>query len=181
LTGARLYSQLLYPEPLLLDLAVQSQDSQDPGILLIFAAPSTAQTFFGDEDYDLLSSHSGRKLFRISVRIHPIFQMLCETDICQSRPRLAPSRRRRPISLTSDRLNDQQLYDYGIYNLRQQLAPVPGVTFPTPDGGKYRQIMVDIDPLKLQARGLMPHLIGRKGSRPNIDWMTLTAIWAPIR
>jgi len=60
------------------------------------------------------------------------------------------------LSLTSDRLNEQQLYDYGLYNLRQQLAPVPGVTFPTPDGGKYRQIMVDIDPLKLQAKGLTP-------------------------
>ncbi len=60
------------------------------------------------------------------------------------------------LSLKSDRLNEQQLYDYGYYRLRQQLAPVPGVTFPTPDGGKYRQIMVDIDPLKLQARGLTP-------------------------
>src|SRR2546428_6878378 len=60
------------------------------------------------------------------------------------------------LSLASDRLNEQQLYDYGLYNLRQQLAPVPGVTFPAPDGGKYRQIMVDIDPLKLQAKGLTP-------------------------
>jgi multidrug efflux pump subunit AcrB len=60
------------------------------------------------------------------------------------------------LSLTSDRLSEQKLYDYGLYNLRQQLAPVPGVTFPTPDGGKYRQIMVDIDPLKLQANGLTP-------------------------
>jgi multidrug efflux pump subunit AcrB len=60
------------------------------------------------------------------------------------------------LSLSSDRLNEQQLYDYGLYNLRQQLAPVPGVTFPTPDGGKYRQIMVDIDPLKLQAKELTP-------------------------
>jgi len=60
------------------------------------------------------------------------------------------------LSLSSDRLNEQKLYDYGYYNLRQQIAPVPGVTFPTPDGGKYRQIMVDIDPLKLQARGLTP-------------------------
>jgi multidrug efflux pump subunit AcrB len=60
------------------------------------------------------------------------------------------------LSLSSDRLNEQKLYDYGLYNLRQQLAPVPGVTFPTPDGGKYRQIMVDIDPVKLQARGLTP-------------------------
>ena len=60
------------------------------------------------------------------------------------------------LSLSSDRLNEQQLYDYGIYNLRQQLAPVHGVTFPTPDGGKYRQIMVDIDSTKLAAKGLTP-------------------------
>jgi multidrug efflux pump subunit AcrB len=60
------------------------------------------------------------------------------------------------LTLSSDRLNEQQLYDYGIYNLRQQLAPVPGVTFPTPDGGKYRQIMVDIDSTKLEAKGLTP-------------------------
>src|SRR5580704_15354451 len=60
------------------------------------------------------------------------------------------------ISLTSDTLNEQQLYDYGIYRVRQQLAPVPGVTLPTPSGGKYRQIMVDIDPDKLLAKGLTP-------------------------
>ena len=40
--------------------------------------------------------------------------------------------------------------------MRQQLAPVPGITLPTPAGGKYRQIMVDIDPDKLLARGLTP-------------------------
>jgi multidrug efflux pump subunit AcrB len=60
------------------------------------------------------------------------------------------------IGLSSETLNEQQLYDYGIYRLRQQLAPIHGVTFPTPAGGKYRQIMVDIDPLKLQAKGLTP-------------------------
>src|ERR1700716_767189 len=60
------------------------------------------------------------------------------------------------ISLTSDTLNEQQLYDYGIYRMRQQLAPIPGITLPTPAGGKYRQIMVDIDPSKLLAKGLTP-------------------------
>jgi multidrug efflux pump subunit AcrB len=60
------------------------------------------------------------------------------------------------LSLSSNTLNEQQLYDYGIYRLRQELAPVPGVTFPTPAGGKYRQIMVDIDPQKLLARGVIP-------------------------
>ena len=60
------------------------------------------------------------------------------------------------LSLNSDSLNEQQLYDFGIYRVRQDLAPVPGVTLPTPAGGKYRQIMVDIDPDKLLSRGLTP-------------------------
>jgi multidrug efflux pump subunit AcrB len=60
------------------------------------------------------------------------------------------------LSLSSDTLSEQQLYDYGIYRVRQGLAPVPGVTLPTPAGGKYRQIMVDIDPAKLISRGLTP-------------------------
>jgi multidrug efflux pump subunit AcrB len=60
------------------------------------------------------------------------------------------------ISLSSDRLSESQLYDYGIYRLRQMIAPVHGVTLPTPAGGKYRQIMVDIDPMKLLAKGLTP-------------------------
>lgn len=60
------------------------------------------------------------------------------------------------LSLTSDTLDQTQLYNYGLYTLRQQLAPVQGVTFPTPDGGKPRQIMVDIDPKKLLAKGMTP-------------------------
>src|SRR5215468_2581528 len=60
------------------------------------------------------------------------------------------------ISLSSDTLSEQELYDYGIYRIRQQLAPIPGITLPTPAGGKYRQIMVDIDPTKLLAKGLTP-------------------------
>jgi multidrug efflux pump subunit AcrB len=60
------------------------------------------------------------------------------------------------ISLSSDRLSESQLYDYGIYRLRQILAPIHGVTLPTPAGGKYRQIMVDIDPVKLLSKGLTP-------------------------
>jgi multidrug efflux pump subunit AcrB len=60
------------------------------------------------------------------------------------------------VSLSSTTLNEQQLYDYGIYRLRQQLAPIQGITLPTPAGGKYRQIMVDIDPVKLLSKGLTP-------------------------
>src|ERR1700682_1332903 len=60
------------------------------------------------------------------------------------------------ISLSSDTLNEQQLYDYGIYRIRQQVSPIQGITLPPPAGGKYRQIMVDLDPSKLVAKGLTP-------------------------
>src|SRR5438874_1700395 len=60
------------------------------------------------------------------------------------------------LSLSSARLSETQLYYYGSYRLRQMIAPVHGVTLPTPAGGKYRQIMVDLDPAKLLARGLTP-------------------------
>src|SRR5271163_4994324 len=60
------------------------------------------------------------------------------------------------IALSSYQLSEAQLYDYGIYRLRQMLAPIHGVTLPTPAGGKYRQIMVDIDPVKLLSKGLTP-------------------------
>jgi multidrug efflux pump subunit AcrB len=79
------------------------------------------------------------------------------------------------ISLTSDTLNEQQLYDFGIYRLRQQLAPVHGVTFPTPAGGKYRQIMVDLDPAKLLAKGLTPLDIVNAVSAQNLTLPAGTA------
>src|SRR6202008_3694817 len=79
------------------------------------------------------------------------------------------------LSLNSDRLNEQELYDYGIYRIRQQLAPVPGVTLPTPAGGKYRQIMVDIDPQKLLARGLTAMDVVNAGNAQNLTVPSGTA------
>src|SRR5260221_3583952 len=79
------------------------------------------------------------------------------------------------ISLSSDTLNEQQLYDYGYYNLRQRLAPIHGVTFPTPAGGKYRQIMVDLDPAKLLARGLTPLDVANAVNAQNLTLPSGTA------
>jgi CzcA family heavy metal efflux pump len=58
------------------------------------------------------------------------------------------------MSLSSDTLSEAELYTYGIFRIRQQLATINGLTLPAPFGGKVRQIMVDIDPAKLQAHGL---------------------------
>ena len=58
------------------------------------------------------------------------------------------------IGLTSDTLSEQQLFDFGNYFIRTQLATVPGAATPFPYGGKQRLVSVDIDPTALQAKGL---------------------------
>ena len=58
------------------------------------------------------------------------------------------------LSISSDTLPEQQLYDYGYNFIRTQMANVQGATFPLPYGGRPRQIMVDLDPRALFAQGL---------------------------
>jgi multidrug efflux pump subunit AcrB len=60
------------------------------------------------------------------------------------------------LALGSKTLTEAQLYDYGIYRVRQAIAPVRGATLPLPYGGKPRQIMVDLDPQALLSKGLSP-------------------------
>ena len=55
------------------------------------------------------------------------------------------------VSLGSDSLSEQQLFDQATTGLRPGMAVVPGAQIPYPYGGKVRQIMVDIDPEKLYA------------------------------
>ena len=58
------------------------------------------------------------------------------------------------ITLKGEGLNETQLRDLGQYDVRNQVANVPGASVPQPFGGRYRQIMVYVDPLKLQAHEL---------------------------
>jgi multidrug efflux pump subunit AcrB len=58
------------------------------------------------------------------------------------------------IGLTSDRLSEQQIFDYGNNFIRTQLATVQGAATPFPYGGKQRLISVDIDFAALQAKNL---------------------------
>src|SRR5512132_1794005 len=55
------------------------------------------------------------------------------------------------ITLKGEGLTETQLRDNGQYNVRNQVANVPGASVPQPFGGRYRQIMVYVDPLKLEA------------------------------
>ena len=58
------------------------------------------------------------------------------------------------ITLKGEGLNETRLRDLGQYDVRNQVANVPGASVPQPFGGRYRQIMVYVDPLKLEANQL---------------------------
>src|SRR5881296_1805543 len=58
------------------------------------------------------------------------------------------------LALSGKTLSEAELYDYGIYRIRQQIAPIQGITLPLPYGGKPRQIMVDLDPQALLSKGI---------------------------
>jgi len=58
------------------------------------------------------------------------------------------------ITLKGEGLNEARLRDLGQYDVRNQVANVPGASVPQPFGGRYRQIMVYVDPDKLEAHQL---------------------------
>jgi multidrug efflux pump subunit AcrB len=58
------------------------------------------------------------------------------------------------ITLKGEGLNETELRDLGQYTVRNQIASVQGASVPQPFGGRYRQIMVYVDPLKLDAHQL---------------------------
>jgi multidrug efflux pump subunit AcrB len=60
------------------------------------------------------------------------------------------------VTLKGRGLDETKLRDLAQFNVRNQLASVPGASVPQPFGGKYRQIMVYVDPYKLEAHDLSP-------------------------
>jgi multidrug efflux pump subunit AcrB len=58
------------------------------------------------------------------------------------------------VTLKGKGLNETDLKDLAQFQVRNQIASVPGASVPQPFGGRYRQIMVYVDPLKLEAHNL---------------------------
>ena len=79
------------------------------------------------------------------------------------------------LALSSDTLSESQLYDYGLFRVRQQLTTVPGTLLPAPYGGVARQIMVDLDQNALLARGLTPIDITKAINAQNLTLPSGTA------
>src|SRR5579863_746301 len=72
------------------------------------------------------------------------------------------------ITLKGQGLNETELRDLGQFTVRNQIATAPGASVPPPFGGKYRQIMVYVDPLKLQSHGLSVMDVVRSVNRANL-------------
>ena len=58
------------------------------------------------------------------------------------------------LGLQSDTMSEQELFDMGQNFIRTQLATIQGAAVPLPYGGKFRQVMVDLNPNQLTALGL---------------------------
>jgi multidrug efflux pump subunit AcrB len=72
------------------------------------------------------------------------------------------------ITLKGKDLNETQLRDVGQFAIRNQIAVAPGASIPPPFGGNYRQIMVYVDPLKLQSHGLSVMDVVRSVNNANL-------------
>ena len=72
------------------------------------------------------------------------------------------------LTVEGQGLSETQLHDYLQYQIRNQVAGVPGATVPPPYGGKYRQMMVYVDPVKLQAHQLSPMDVVRATGDSNL-------------
>ena len=58
------------------------------------------------------------------------------------------------VTLKGEGLDETRLHDIGQFTIRNQIAVVKGAEIPPPFGGKYRQVMVYVDPYKLLSRQL---------------------------
>src|SRR4051812_23256678 len=72
------------------------------------------------------------------------------------------------ITLKGEGLKEAALRDLGQYNVRNQVTGVPGASVPQPFGGRYRQIMVYVDPLKLESHQLSVMDVVRSVNEANL-------------
>src|SRR5271163_1916234 len=72
------------------------------------------------------------------------------------------------LTVKGEGMNETQLHDYLQFQIRNQIAGVPGATVPPPYGGRYRQVMVYVDPQKLQANELSPMDVVRATDESNL-------------
>jgi multidrug efflux pump subunit AcrB len=63
------------------------------------------------------------------------------------------------MTLSSETLSESEIFDHALNFIRVRLFTIPGLSTPAPYGGKQRQIMIDIDPAAIAARGESPQSV----------------------
>jgi CzcA family heavy metal efflux pump len=84
------------------------------------------------------------------------------------------------LSLGSDQLSEQEIFDLGNNFIRSRLVTVQGAAVPLPYGGKDRVVNLDIDTDALYVRGLSPQDVVNALLKQNIVVAPGTAKMGPI-
>ncbi len=72
------------------------------------------------------------------------------------------------LTVSSDTLPEQELYDYGLNFIRVKLFTIEGLASPAPLGGVSRAVMVNLQPESLYAHGLSPQDVGNALATTNV-------------
>jgi multidrug efflux pump subunit AcrB len=72
------------------------------------------------------------------------------------------------VTLGGEGLSETALRDNAQYTVRNQISGVPGASVPQPFGGRYRQIMIYVDPQKMEAHQLTPMDVVRTVNNSNL-------------
>ena len=147
-----------------------SPDEMEKRIDTIFERSMT--TTVNDIEHMETQAYSGvsvtRVYFQPNVKVE--MAMAQVTALCQTLLRIFPPGTFPPsiikydassvpvlqLGLESKTLSEQQIFDLGLNFIRTQLATVQGAAVPLPFGGKFRQVMVDLNPEALYAKQLSP-------------------------
>jgi len=141
-------------------------------------------TTVNDIEHIESQSYNGVSIIRLYFQPNVKIDMAVAqvTAICQTLLRILPPGTTPPnvikydassvpilqLSLSSASLSEQAIADIGSNFIRTQLATVQGASVPQPYGGKYREVMVDLNPDLMTARGLSATDISAALSQQNL-------------
>lgn len=72
------------------------------------------------------------------------------------------------LGVGGKKFSESELFDFGLNFIRTGLSGTPGAQIPLPFGGKMRQVIVDLDPQQLQAKGLSPADVANAVTSQNV-------------
>src|SRR5205814_6603529 len=61
------------------------------------------------------------------------------------------------MTASSKTMAEQEVVDYSSNIIRLKLFTIPGISISAPYGGKFRQIIVEGDPMRMAAKGVSPN------------------------